>query len=211
MKACSRCSVERPLSDYYTDRTGRDGYRAECKPCIRSRMQGYYREHRDESLVRSRRWFVENRGIAHDHAKKYYEGHREQVIARTSRNHTTRWATQREKEQARHRQWRQQNPETASQRKKRRRALKYGAEIRDLTRRQWDEIKALYGYRCAYCGERPLRLTQDHVIPLARGGNHTASNIVPACKSCNSKKRTGPPPTYQPLLMVPISATLPRR
>jgi 5-methylcytosine-specific restriction endonuclease McrA len=25
-------------------------------------------------------------------------------------------------------------------------------------------------------------------VPLSRGGSHTASNIVPACRSCNSSK-----------------------
>ena len=32
------------------------------------------------------------------------------------------------------------------------------------------------------------RLTQDHVIPLSKGGQHIKENIVPACPSCNSKK-----------------------
>ncbi|MDB4875733.1 MAG: hypothetical protein JWM41_2179 [Gemmatimonadetes bacterium] len=28
----------------------------------------------------------------------------------------------------------------------------------------------------------------DHVIPISRGGSHTRENVVPACRSCNSKK-----------------------
>jgi hypothetical protein len=59
----------------------------------------------------------------------------------------------------------------------------------DLTFEQWQEIRAKHGNRCAYC-EAPDPKTLDHVVPLSKGGLHTASNVVPACKSCNSRKGT---------------------
>ena len=31
-------------------------------------------------------------------------------------------------------------------------------------------------------------LTMDHVVPLARGGKTTKSNVVPCCKECNEQK-----------------------
>lgn len=40
---------------------------------------------------------------------------------------------------------------------------------------------------CAYCRE-PCVPTIDHVVPLARGGRDEPSNVVPACKPCNSSK-----------------------
>lgn len=39
---------------------------------------------------------------------------------------------------------------------------------------------------CVYCGEPATCL--DHVRPLARGGLEIASNLVPACQDCNSRK-----------------------
>ena len=48
-----------------------------------------------------------------------------------------------------------------------------------------------YGYKCRYCGiqldERTV--TIDHAIPLSRGGSSWTSNLLPACKKCNSSKR----------------------
>lgn len=46
------------------------------------------------------------------------------------------------------------------------------------------------GHRCQYCGEKfpPAKLSYDHVIPRARGGQTTWENIVTACKRCNLKK-----------------------
>ena len=56
-----------------------------------------------------------------------------------------------------------------------------------VTAKEWRAILESYGGRCAYCGS-PGR-TQDHVVPISRGGTHTADNVVPACRSCNSRKR----------------------
>lgn len=81
-----------------------------------------------------------------------------------------------------------------------RRARKSGV-ICDLTQTQWKIIKAVYQYRCAYCGKKPKMLTKDHIIPLSKGGGHTADNIVPSCKSCNSRKYTSMPPDFQPILI----------
>jgi 5-methylcytosine-specific restriction endonuclease McrA len=42
-------------------------------------------------------------------------------------------------------------------------------------------------YECQYCGTRK-ELTIDHVIPRARKGPDTWTNLVAACKRCNAKK-----------------------
>lgn len=46
------------------------------------------------------------------------------------------------------------------------------------------------GNLCMYCGgEFPDgQLTRDHVIPLSRGGQDRWSNVVAACKACNTGK-----------------------
>ncbi|HID96656.1 MAG TPA: HNH endonuclease [Thermodesulfobacteriaceae bacterium] len=64
------------------------------------------------------------------------------------------------------------------------------AKARELRRSRWWKQK-LAGGRCHYCGKsvRPDRLTMDHVVPLIRGGRSTKSNLVPACKECNNKKK----------------------
>ena len=69
-----------------------------------------------------------------------------------------------------------------------RRAQKKRADICDFTLEQWASLLQEYDNRCAYCGAPDAKLTQDHVVPLSKGGNHTQDNIVPACKPCNSRK-----------------------
>ena len=46
---------------------------------------------------------------------------------------------------------------------------------------------AMFGNKCAYCGQSG-KITADHVVPLNRGGLDEALNIVPCCKTCNSSK-----------------------
>lgn len=38
--------------------------------------------------------------------------------------------------------------------------------------------------------------TIDHLIPVAKGGKHVLGNLVIACKSCNSRKRTKDPEDF---------------
>lgn len=61
-----------------------------------------------------------------------------------------------------------------------------------LTESEWHGILEYFGHACAYCLRTDRPLTQEHVIPVSRGGGYTADNIVPACGPCNSCKRDRP-------------------
>lgn len=40
---------------------------------------------------------------------------------------------------------------------------------------------------CHWCGS-PGADTADHVIAIAHGGTHDVGNLVPSCRSCNSRR-----------------------
>lgn len=54
------------------------------------------------------------------------------------------------------------------------------------------EVYERDGYRCVYCNATQ-GLTLDHLVPQSRGGIHEVSNLVTACRSCNSKKNAKTP------------------
>lgn len=89
--------------------------------------------------------------------------------------------------------WRERNPfAIALLHHKRKAAL---AAVEDtLTQTQLAEILEYFGHRCGYClvDLRTLpkfQQTWDHLLPVARHGSNTADNVVPCCKSCNSRKK----------------------
>lgn len=80
-------------------------------------------------------------------------------------------------------------PELSKHQNRRRKALlRAGLDaIGILTAKQWIAIVSRYDGMCAYC-KIARGDTQDHVIPLSRGGRHEESNVVPACMRCNMAK-----------------------
>src|SRR5581483_2413204 len=73
------------------------------------------------------------------------------------------------------------------------------------------------GWRCAYCGSSSGRLTLDHVVPRAKGGESVWEDVVTACAPCNLRKgdRTleqagmelhTPPRPPQPVLFIRLAA-----
>ncbi len=61
---------------------------------------------------------------------------------------------------------------------------------------------------CAYCGGHfaELELTVEHILPVSRGGRHEWTNVVTACRSCNTRKGSRrPEEAHMPLLYVPYA------
>lgn len=63
------------------------------------------------------------------------------------------------------------------------------------SREDWEKLKAKYNHCCAICGmQEPFTeqqyqfLTEDHIVPVSKGGSNDIENIQPLCKSCNSRK-----------------------
>lgn len=68
-----------------------------------------------------------------------------------------------------------------------RRARKAGVDG-TVTANDWQTILLILGDACLCCGETD-DLTQDHVVPLSKGGPHHPSNIQPLCRKCNERKQ----------------------
>src|SRR3990167_5297241 len=57
---------------------------------------------------------------------------------------------------------------------------------------EWETLKAQYNWTCPCChkSEPEIKLSEDHIIPLSKGGSDNIQNIQPLCLTCNIKKST---------------------
>jgi 5-methylcytosine-specific restriction endonuclease McrA len=72
------------------------------------------------------------------------------------------------------------------------------AKARELRASPWWKRRIAAGV-CHYCRQTVGRagLTMDHVVPLGRGGRSTRGNAVPACKACNTMKKSRLPVEWE--------------
>lgn len=64
-----------------------------------------------------------------------------------------------------------------------------------VSRRIRFEVLRRDGHACRYCGAAApdVKLTVDHVIPVALGGGDEPNNLVTACHDCNAGKSSTSP------------------
>jgi hypothetical protein len=57
---------------------------------------------------------------------------------------------------------------------------------------EWQTLRAQYNFTCPCCGKKEpeIKLTEDHIIPLSKGGSDNIENIQPLCLKCNVTKHT---------------------
>jgi len=174
-------------------------YRAAHAEHLRTLKAAYAAAHRAEIHVYNVAYRAAHLAEALARDAAYHGAHREENRTRCATYRAAHLAEERTRAAA----YRAAHPEVASAHTRRHRAAKRNAPVNDFTAAQWREMQEHFEHRCAYCGRQVKgHLTRDHLTPLSKGGSHTLANIVPACRSCNSKKHAGPVlKPVQPLLL----------
>jgi 5-methylcytosine-specific restriction endonuclease McrA len=165
----------------------REWYRLHPEQVIATRTK--HKEHRNEY---SREYFRTHRKESAVRSKRYRERNKE-ALAIINR---LRRIAFRRKIQDRSNRWRKENPEKKSAQDFRRKALKVG-NGGSHTGEEWIALRNKAEGICQICRKYvgSQKLTHDHIIPLTKGGTDNIDNLQPVCHSCNSKKsNTLPPP-----------------
>lgn len=164
----------------------------------RLRQRRYYHKHKDYLLAQGRSrgklWYAKNHlevqaarkaHVTFSSTKEVASLNIETSYERYRRRQRELYAQDSSKRREYGRRWQKAHRDPTINARRRARVKDLPAT---LTKSQWVAIKVAYRFRCAYCDKRLDALTQDHVIPLSKGGGTTPENIVPACRSCNSRK-----------------------
>jgi 5-methylcytosine-specific restriction endonuclease McrA len=187
-KKCGVCKELLPPAAFNRNAGRRDGRDSRCRAC--RKIETAKRATRARAIAIA--WKANNPEAVKKISRSYYQRH-----ALRERTRSREYARQHcgPERNARHRSWQLANADRCRQimnlSNQKRRARTKGA-AGTITADQWRAIKETFGDACAYCFRTERPLAQDHVVALSRGGDHTEANVVPSCKSCNSKKGTRP-------------------
>ncbi len=150
-----------------------------CRIIYNAKKREYYQTHKEQHKS-----YIDPEK-AKEAFRRYYRNHPDKVNARVKK-----WRENNpDKVRARAKRWKEDNPEKEKLSRKQRKYRNRNAEGR-FTLKEWNVKLEEYNYRCAYCGceLNSETITVDHKVPLSRGGANYIWNVVPACKTCNSKK-----------------------
>ena len=160
-------------------------------------------KNKEDLIANKKRYYLNNKKRILIYGKKRYQENRTIFALKAKENYWKNPELHREYSQ----RYRQEHPEHLPEYQKIYRKTENGKIIREradikrrtgiknnnntLTSKEWLDILEAHNYRCAYCDiefEVENMPTKDHVIPLSKGGHNTKENVVPSCRSCNSKK-----------------------
>ena len=208
MKRCAKCGETKPLEDFTPNRRVKDGRQGRCRPCRREDQAAYYAKNRDEILRRNPSQPSRDPEKRRQRDRERYAALTPEQRARIREVRKAWYAANAEERRAYQRaymasnpearatnrrlvaEWYKRNPARTRDKHARRRAREGAGRV---TQEEWDALLVREGGYCAYCGTESEKLTMDHVVPLSRGGAHSIENILPACKSCNSRKSARTP------------------
>jgi len=202
MKKCSKCKKILSKNNFTKHRGFKDGLDYWCRDCKKeiskiytiknkkhiseylkqyykkhkedlcAKSLGYYQDNKDKRLVQIKEWIENNKDKSKIYNHNWYQKNRDVV-----RNNTKKYQ--------------RLYPERFDKYNADRRARKINA-FGSYTSEEWRLLKERCGHICLRCKKKEpeISLTQDHIIPLSRGGTNYIFNIQPLCQSCNSIKQT---------------------
>ena len=167
-RTCTKCNEKLPISAFHKDKSATGGVRATCKNCRIKHVKNWYQDNRERQSGKEKNRRQSNKDkYTEKEAKRYIKDREKRIALATEQSHL---------------------------RRSRKKKTKTERGISKLS------LKRKHGTKCYYCGkEMDFKVgvgrkfnrdmaTIEHLIPLAKGGEHTSENTVLACRHCNLSK-----------------------
>lgn len=155
----------------------------------RARALEWHHAHPEQAKRRAARHYAENADEQNALKRAAYQADRESFLAKSAewhRQNPDAW-----------RRYRDADPERWAladrSRQGRQRARRAGTPALSV---DYSAVLAEHGMTCHICTEAITSLDDlhfDHVIPIVRGGSHTADNVRPSHVACNRRKASSLP------------------
>lgn len=214
IKRCIICGKEYPATNEYFG-MDRGKLRNQCKNCKKKYNKEYHERNKEKHNAQSRSYYAEHAADLRKYAHTYYKEHHEEILEKARETYVVKrerkliyqnnyYHKNRDRELTRMRNRYQGNPDLfrKSSRKIYREnkerypfySFRRRARVRqfpdNLTLDEWQAALNYWNNSCAYCGTTG-EMTADHYIPISSPTcpGTVASNIVPACWTCNCSKK----------------------
>jgi 5-methylcytosine-specific restriction endonuclease McrA len=186
-KTCCVCKAVKPATREFFPghKKGRFGLASQCKPCKNAACARSHKKNDDPETERARakaKYARRKHTIAFKQWQRTYMARPEVKAAMAERGR--RWA-------AEHPEWIR-----AKTAKRRSRRYAHGSDGH-FTRHDLTAQLQKQGGCCFWCSaDLADGYHADHLVPLARGGDNTAGNIVCSCGPCNQRKHAKLPSEF---------------
>lgn len=173
-KICAKCKSSLPYSMFNRNKSKKDGFGTECRPCANAHSRKYHKENHAEHLERgrtaylndpekfksrARKWEINNADRKRELRARYREANREKIkeFSRVD------WVKHNEKRRAAKKAYRQANPERGAEQVRARQTRKQQAMPQWADR---DAIRAIYEECSRISKETGVKHHVDHYYPL---------------------------------------------
>ena len=82
MKKCTKCGIEKPLSEFHKKKAYKDGHRSVCKSCRKKEGARYYQENKEKIAEYNARYRLENK----EKIALYHQENKDKIA-----EHKARW------------------------------------------------------------------------------------------------------------------------
>lgn len=180
MKACRKCQIDKPLTNYSIDRSARDGLRSACKACDVAAVMARRAKDVDADKERKRAWRERN--------QQYIANARAEYAAKNPDAHKNYYAKNRDAALEKSKAWNVRNKEKRASWEASRRAA-----TKQQTPKLANEQSILEIYkRAADMRAKGISVQVDHIVPLNSplvSGLHCEQNMQILDSSLNASKK----------------------
>jgi len=184
-KICTCCNTEKKLTEFYK-RSDSNSYRAHCKQCIKlkfdSKKEEIYIKRKKSYKERKDRLNKKRRKDRLENPQKYKEEEKKRSLNKERIEYKKEYSKKYRKTE---------KGKFVEKNKSHKRRTKY--KKGDVSTEQLRKLikKSKYCYWCNIKLDNNYHI--DHYVPLSKGGEHTISNLVISCPSCNLRKNAKDP------------------
>ena len=77
MKKCTKCGVEKPLSEFNKNKSKKDGFGTECKPCAKQNLKKWLIKNPEKQKAIKKKWYENNKEAVYKQSRNWIKNNQE--------------------------------------------------------------------------------------------------------------------------------------